>query len=110
MKVQGVSLEVTVSLSGTVLLTPHSLLLTSVARAISAMMGSRMLAVATLEVAYMRPPMMKQITTTTAQVGTVQTPKGNLFCTNCQSSSEGPKGDSATEVKGQKLSSKPRGS
>ena len=80
------------------------------ARAISAMMGSRMLAVATLEVAYMRPPMMKQITTTTAQVGTVQTPQGNLFCTNCQSSSEGPKGDSATEVKGQKLSSKPRGS
>ena len=47
---------------------------------------------------------------TIAQVSTVQTPQGNLFCTNCQSSSEGPKEDSATEVKGQKMSSNARGS
>ena len=42
---------------------------------------------------------------TIAQVSTVQTPQGNLFCTNCQSITEGNKRDSASEVKGQKLSS-----
>ena len=31
------------------------------------------------------PVMMKQITTTTTQVGNVQTPQENLLCTNCQS-------------------------
>merc|ERR1719192_534965 len=79
--------------------------------------------------------MMRQITTTIAQVGRLSrpdnwsptyldrtdlvapsakanpppkssaTPQGNLFCTNCQSSSEGATRDSAAEVKGQKLSS-----
>ena len=42
---------------------------------------------------------------TIAQVSTVQTPQGNLFSTNCQSITEGNKRDSASEVKGQKLSS-----
>ena len=40
---------------------------------------------------------------TIAQVSTV--PQGNLFCTNCQSISEGATRDPASEVKGQKLSS-----
>ena len=55
-----------------------------------------------------RAAMMKQITTTTAQVGTVQTPQGKLFSTNCQSIKEGATRDSASEVQGQKLSSEAR--
>ena len=54
------------------------------------------------------PVMMKQITTTTTQVGNVQTPQENLLCTNCQSISEGTMRDSALEVRGQKLSSEAR--
>ena len=38
----------------------------------------------------------------------VQTPQGNLFSTNCQSIKEGATRDSASEVKGQKLSSEAR--
>ena len=49
-------------------------LLTSVARATSAMTGSRMLAVATLEVTSVRAAMMMQITTTIAQVGRLSRP------------------------------------
>ena len=41
-------------------------------------------------------------------VGTVQTPQGNLFSTNCQSIKEGATRDSASEVQGQKLSSEAR--
>ena len=52
----------------------HSALLTSVARATSAMTGSRMLAVATLEVTSVRAAMMMQITTTIAQVGRLSRP------------------------------------
>ena len=53
-----------------------------------------------------REPVM--ITTTTAQVGNVQTPQENILCTNCQSISEGTMRDSALEVRGQKLSSEAR--
>ena len=56
------------------------------------------------------PVMMKQITTTTTQVGNVQTPQENLLCTNFQSISNqrGTMRDSASEVRGQKLSSEAR--
>ena len=41
-------------------------------------------------------------------VGTVQTPQGNLFSTNCQSIKEDATRDSTSEVQGQKLSSEAR--
>ena len=47
------------------------------ARATSAMTGSRMLAVATLEVTSVRAAMMMQITTTIAQVGRLSRPSSH---------------------------------